>query len=638
MKPVLPFNPWIARFAGQPVLPSFYWNVYSYEQRIKEICLRLHRVIRYADYLGAHVNELIELVNNLSAKVEELNDEVTDLNKRLEEEIKRAMEAEKQLQDNIDAEAEARKEADQQLQANIDAEEEARKEADQQLQANIDAEQERAEQAEQQLQDNIDAEEQARQEADQQLQSNIDDLSGKLNKEIQDRKDGDNNLQSQIDAINAGTDVVDVVGTKAELNSYPTGTLTDRDIVKVLNDESQDGAQTYYRWSTTEQSWTLVGKVGPCYTKSEADGKFATITDLDDLSEEVTNISNDVANINVVAPLTVTTAPLSSNPNAIAIGLNARATSSGSVVIGANAVSGGTNTVSFGNTSGTRRIVYVTDPINPQDAATKHYVDEHIPTIDVEHDNLYTQGSDKVAGIDAIQNSTDGVISATNKLLTQQSLEGINRAQTGTYLSHSQSQNEDFPSVASVATDPTYRNGIEVTEYDTTSFIIVNEGDEGRWAYYRNAGNTGWERAYQITDDMQSIIDQLTYYRFKSYTCNNAKFEFTRNGNTVAVKVSKVGNQNYTTPQESVGGASIQLDDDFIPELRTVVSEFRAYDGYKYTWQQAVTPCRAVIRPKNHTDPDWIGKLQVGAVYYSPSDTTPNPAMEFSGYFTYSIN
>ena len=592
MRPVLPFNPWIARFAGQPVLPSFYWNVYSYEQRIKEICIRLHRVIRYADYLGAHVNELIELVNNLSAKVEELNNEVTDLNKRLEEEIQRAMEAEKQLQENIDAEAEARKEADEQLQANIDAEEEARKQADQQLQANIDAEQERAEQAEQQLQANIDAEAQARQEADQQLQSNIDDLTGKLNQEIQDRKDGDNNLQSQIDAINAGTDVVDVVGTKADLDGYDTSKLTDRDIVKVLNDESQDGAQTYYRWSTTDQSWSLVGKVGPYYTKAEADGKFALITDLDNLEQTVNNINTEI---------------------------------------------GGINTTIEGIQSD---LTAETNARTEADQNLQEQIDQlKAGELDVEHDNLYDYESTKVAGVDAIQNSTDGIISANNKLLTRQSLDGITKTQTGTYLSHAQDQNEDFPSVASVSTDPTYRNGIQVTTYDTTSFIIVNEGEAGRWAYYRNAGNTGWERAYQITDDMTSIIDSLTYYRYKRYTCNNVQFDFTRNGNSVAIRISKIGNQNYNTMQGNVHGESVQLDDDFVPQLRTVVNEARAFDGFRYTWQEATTPIRFVIQPKNYAgDPQWIGKLQVGCTYGSAGDTKPNPAMEFSGYMTYLIN
>ena len=603
MRPVLPFNGWIGRFAGQPVIPSFYWNIYSYEQRIKEICIRLNRVIKYADYLGAHVNELIDLVNNLTAKVDELNKQVIDLNERLEDEIKRAQEAEKQLQENIDAEAEARKEADEQLQANIDAETEARKEADEQLQANIDAEQERAEQAEQQLQDNIDAEKERAEQAEQQLQDNIDaekeraeqaeqQLQNGLNQEIQDRKDGDNKLQSQIDALNSASDVVDVVGTKANLDSYETSKLTDNDIIKVLNDETQNGAQTYYRWSTTSQTWSLIGEIGPYYTKSESDGKYATITDFNGLSGKVTTIEGNITTING-------------------------------------------NITNLGD-----RITTETNDRTEADQNLQEQIDAlKAGELDVEHENLYTTGSDKVAGVDAIQNSTDGVISATNKLLTQQSLAGISRAQTGTYLSHSQAQNEDFPSIASTTTDPTYRNGIQVTEYTTTSFIIVNEGESGRWAYYRNSGNTGWERAYQITEDMQSVIDQLTYYRYKSYMCNNVQFDFTRSGNSVAVRISKKGNQTYNTFQGSVFGESVQLDDDFVPELRTVVNEARCYDGYRYTWQQACVPIRFVIQPKNYTGgSQWIGKLQVGCAYGAPTDTKPNPAMEFSGYFTYIIN
>lgn len=85
--------------------------------------------------------------------------------------------------------------------------------------------------------------------------------------------------------------------------------------------------------------------------------------------------------INSIAPLTVTTAPSSSSPNAVAIGLNARATASSSVAIGANAVANASNTVSFGSSSGTRRIIYVTDPANAQDAATKNYVDTQLEPI-----------------------------------------------------------------------------------------------------------------------------------------------------------------------------------------------------------------------------------------------------------------
>lgn len=65
-------------------------------------------------------------------------------------------------------------------------------------------------------------------------------------------------LQEQIDTIAAGSDVADVVGTKAELDSYDTSKLTDGDVVKVLTDETSNNITTYYRW--TNSSWTFVGQ------------------------------------------------------------------------------------------------------------------------------------------------------------------------------------------------------------------------------------------------------------------------------------------------------------------------------------------------------------------------------------------
>ena len=97
-----------------------------------------------------------------------------------------------------------------------------------------------------------------------------------LSNEATARGNADENLQQQIDAITASSDVADVVGTKAELNSYDTSKLTDNDVIKVLADESQNGATTYYRWNKTSGSFTLIGSEGPFYTKSEADTKFVT--------------------------------------------------------------------------------------------------------------------------------------------------------------------------------------------------------------------------------------------------------------------------------------------------------------------------------------------------------------------------
>ena len=93
------------------------------------------------------------------------------------------------------------------------------------------------------------------------------------------RQTADNNLQSQIDAITAGSDVVDVVATYADFQSYDTSKLTDKDLIKVLIDSTHDDATTYYRWSKTNSSFSYVGSEGSCYTKAQSDNKFLTKTD-----------------------------------------------------------------------------------------------------------------------------------------------------------------------------------------------------------------------------------------------------------------------------------------------------------------------------------------------------------------------
>ena len=79
------------------------------------------------------------------------------------------------------------------------------------------------------------------------------------NKGYVDTKDA--YLQEQIDTIEARTDVVDVVGTKAELDNYNTSKLSKDDVIKVLADESLNNAITYYRWSAN--AWSLIGQIGP---------------------------------------------------------------------------------------------------------------------------------------------------------------------------------------------------------------------------------------------------------------------------------------------------------------------------------------------------------------------------------------
>lgn len=96
--------------------------------------------------------------------------------------------------------------------------------------------------------------------------------------EAETRDAADLDLQKQIDAITAASDVVDVVGTYAELQDYDTSKLSDNDIIKVLTDETHDDASSYYRWNDTTEAFTYIGSQGPFYTKSETDVTFVPQT------------------------------------------------------------------------------------------------------------------------------------------------------------------------------------------------------------------------------------------------------------------------------------------------------------------------------------------------------------------------
>jgi len=101
--------------------------------------------------------------------------------------------------------------------------------------------------------------------------NNISALQTGLSSEITNRQNADINLQSQIDAITSSSDVVDIVGTYAQLQSYDTQHLQNNDVIKVLQDETHDNAMTYYRWDKHNSQWIYIGQEGPYYTKSETD-------------------------------------------------------------------------------------------------------------------------------------------------------------------------------------------------------------------------------------------------------------------------------------------------------------------------------------------------------------------------------
>lgn len=110
----------------------------------------------------------------------------------------------------------------------------------------------------------LNAEATTREQADTALGRRIDD-------EATARQNADNGLQTQIDAITSKSDVVDVVANYAALQAYDTSSLGNNDVIKVLDDETHEDALTYYRWSTTTQTWSYIGQEAPYYSKGQMD-------------------------------------------------------------------------------------------------------------------------------------------------------------------------------------------------------------------------------------------------------------------------------------------------------------------------------------------------------------------------------
>lgn len=103
------------------------------------------------------------------------------------------------------------------------------------------------------------------------ITANIDKIQAALNKEIDDREAADEVLQQEIDEIKNNPDVVDIVDTYADLQAYDTSKLGDKDIIRVLQDETHDGASTYYRWDKPHSTWNYIGEAGDYYTKDQVD-------------------------------------------------------------------------------------------------------------------------------------------------------------------------------------------------------------------------------------------------------------------------------------------------------------------------------------------------------------------------------
>ena len=77
---------------------------------------------------------------------------------------------------------------------------------------------------------------------------------------ILDAIDRVQNVEDEVEELKNNPDVVDVVATYADLQAYDTQHLTDKDIIRVLQDETHDGESTYYRYNKQSDTWTYIGE------------------------------------------------------------------------------------------------------------------------------------------------------------------------------------------------------------------------------------------------------------------------------------------------------------------------------------------------------------------------------------------
>lgn len=78
--------PYSAFTAGTPALPAFYWDVYSSEQRIKELCKELKKLADYGTYLAKTIDEIQAITpDEFKAYQQEVRETVANLRKEIYE-------------------------------------------------------------------------------------------------------------------------------------------------------------------------------------------------------------------------------------------------------------------------------------------------------------------------------------------------------------------------------------------------------------------------------------------------------------------------------------------------------------------------------------------------------------------------
>jgi len=159
-----------------------------------------------------------------------------------------------------------------------------------------------------------------------------------LTREVAERVIG---LDEEVQKIKNNPDVVDIVDTYADLQAYDTSTLTDKDIIRVLQDSTHSGNSTYYRWNSATEEFDFVGEISGGSVNVVQTGGDST-TDVMSQKATTSMIFADpagrtqvrIGSINTVGPNSVSIGGTASGDGAVSIGSNAGASGRSSVAIG----------------------------------------------------------------------------------------------------------------------------------------------------------------------------------------------------------------------------------------------------------------------------------------------------------------
>lgn len=123
------------------------------------------------------------------------------------------------------------------------------------------------------------------------LQVNINQLANKEAEDVENLQANINQVATDLQDYQNSPDVRFIEPTYAALEAMDKTGVGDKDYARVLQDETHEGASTYYQFNATSQEWEYVGEVGDYYTKPQIDAKFGQID---------TTKLNDLANIKTV--------------------------------------------------------------------------------------------------------------------------------------------------------------------------------------------------------------------------------------------------------------------------------------------------------------------------------------------------